>query len=342
MLSLWELPPGFTPRRRVAQQFKRWFWQYYTHWALQLVPVYGLAPINAIVSASLLSVILALLFGSLCTAGSVFAVLKLSAERLRQSWQEQAAAPEQPEWVEEFSKAPEVQQIFSWDTSRTLDRNPIAWLQEYSWTARLTKWGWFLAVLVAELVVMGSWEPREAPDSRFFLPAGLGLAISFSAVGSFRREYETGLLELLLVTPLSVRQLLRGRIWGICCHYFPAISVFLVLAWGDYVLNQRAYPTTHLVWPFLLAFFSMTILGLYFSLSQLNFFLGWLFTWALAFLIPINATLALLSADGLPRITAFGLPMAFQTAIGLIAWILLERRIRLRTFVTRKDQKLAV
>jgi hypothetical protein len=287
-------------------------------------------------------VILALLFGSLCTAGSVFAVLKLSAERLRQSWQEQAAAPEQPEWVEEFSKAPEVQQIFSWDTSRTLDRNPIAWLQEYCWTARLTKWGWFLAVLVAELVVMGSWEPREAPDSRFFLPAGLGLAISFSAVGSFRRENETGLLELLLVTPLSVRQLLRGRIWGICCHYFPAISVFLVLAWGDSVLNQRAYPTTLLVWPFLVALFSMTILGLYFSLSQLNFFLGWLFTWALAFLIPMNATLALLSADELPRITVFGLPMAFQIAIGLIAWFLLERKIRLRTFVTRKDQKLAV
>jgi ABC-type transport system involved in multi-copper enzyme maturation permease subunit len=300
------------------------------------------APINAIVSGSSLSVFLGLLFGAFCTAGAFFCVLKLSTERLRQTWHEQAAAPEQPEWVEEFSKAPEVQQIFSWDTSRTLDRNPIAWLQEYSWTARLTKWGWFLVVLVGELMVMGSWDPREAPHSRFYLPAGLALAIAFSAAGSFRRENETGLLELLLVTPVSVRQLLRGRIWGIFSHYFPAISVFLVLAWGDHLLNQRAYLTTHMVWPFLLAFFSMTILGLYLSLGELNFFLAWLLTWALAFLIPTVATVVLFPWDELPRFTVFGLPLAFQAAIALLAWFLLERKIRLRTFVTRRDQKLAL
>jgi hypothetical protein len=196
-------------------------------------------------------------------------------------------------------------------------------------------------VFVAGLMVM-SWDPREAPHSRFYLPAGLALAIAFSAAGSFRRENETGLLELLLVTPLTVPQLLRGRIWGIFSHYFPAISVFLVLAWGDHVLNQRAYATTHLVWPFLLAFFSMTILGLYLSLGQLNFFLGWLLTWCLAFLIPVVVTVVLFPSNELSRLTVFGPPLAFQVAIALLAWILLERKIRLRTFVTRKEQKLAL
>jgi ABC-type transport system involved in multi-copper enzyme maturation permease subunit len=300
-----------------------------------------IAPINAIISASLTNLVVALLTGVLCLSAAVGFILKLSARQLRETWQEQTAAPEQPGWVEDFSKAPEVQQLFSWDTSRTLDRNPIAWLQEYSWTARLTKWGWFLVVLVVGLMVM-SWDPREAPNSRFYLPAGLALAIAFSAAGSFRRENETGLLELLLVTPLSVRQLLRGRIWGIFSHYFPAISVFLVLAWGDYVLNQRAYPTTNLVWPFLLAFFSMTILGLYLSLGQLNFFLGWLLTWALAFLIPVVSTVVLFPSDKLSRLTVFGLPLGFQVAIALLAWFFLERKIRLRTFVTRKEQKLSL
>jgi len=51
------------------------------------------APINAIVSASPLSVFVGLLFGSFCTAGAFFCVLKLSAERLRKTWHEQAAAP---------------------------------------------------------------------------------------------------------------------------------------------------------------------------------------------------------------------------------------------------------
>jgi hypothetical protein len=54
------------------------------------------------------------------------------------------------------------------------------------------------------------------------------------------------------------------------------------------------------------------------------------------------ATIALLPSDEHPRIIGFGLPLAFQLAIGLIAWFLLERKIRLRTFVTRKEQKLAL
>jgi hypothetical protein len=298
--------------------------------------------LNAVVSASPFKVIVALVTSSLCLATTVVYVLKLSAARLRQSWQEQTAAPERPQWVEGFSSAPEVRAIFAWNKNRTLDRNPVAWLQEYSWTARLTKWGWFLVVLLAELVVLGSWEPRNAPESRWFLPAGLALVVAFSAVGSFRRENETGLLELLLVTPLSVRQLICGRVWGICCHYFPAVSVFLVLAWGDYLLNPRAYPTGQLAGTFLLSLFSMTIVGLYLSLSRLNFFLAWLLTWAIAFLVPLSATIALLRGDDLPRAAVVGLPLVFQVAMAAFALFLLERKIRLRTFVTRKDEKLGL
>jgi len=36
------------------------------------------------------------------------------------------------------------------------------------------------------------------------------------------------------------------------------------------------------------------------------------------------------------------LPLVFQAAIGLLAWFLLERKIRLRAFVTRKEQKMAL
>jgi ABC-type Na+ efflux pump permease subunit len=297
-----------------------------------------IAPLNAVVSASSFKLIVALVTCSLCLAIAVGYVLKLSAARLRESWQEQTAAPERPEWVEGFSSAPEVRAIFAWNKNRTLDRNPVAWLQEYSWTARLTKWGWFLVVLVAELAVMGGWEPRRAPESRWFLPAGLALALAFSAVASFRREYETGLLELLLITPLSVRQLLRGRIWGICCHYLPAVSIFLVLACGDYVLNPRAYLTSQLVWAFVLGLFSMMMVGLYLSLGRLNFFLAWLLTWTLSFLIPIVATIGLMPPDDI----LFGLPLIFQVVMAVVAWFLLERKIRLRTFVTRKEQKLGL
>jgi len=86
----------------------------------------------------------------------------------------------------------------------------------------------------------------------------------------------------------------------------------------------------------------MTILGLYLSLGQLNFFLAWLLTWVMAFLIPIVATVVLFPSGELSRVTVFGLPLVFQAAIGLLAWFLLERKIRLRAFVTRKEQKMAL
>jgi ABC-type transport system involved in multi-copper enzyme maturation permease subunit len=306
----------------------------------------GQAACFALLNAGILppptSLPVALLTRTLWLGVAVGLILKLSNRRLRQTWQEQAAAPERPQWVEGFSRAPEVQAIFAWDKSRTLDRNPIAWLQEYSWTARLTKWGWFLAVLVAELVVMRGWDPRPAPQSRWILPMGLALAVAFSAVGSFRRENETGLLELLLVTPLSVRQLVCGRIWGICCHYFPAVSIFLVLAWGDLMLNQRAYPTGQLAWLFLVALFSTMTVGLYLALGRLNFFLAWLLTWGLAFLAPLSVTIALLRRGNLPQAAVVGLPLVFEIAIGSLVLFLLDRKIRLRAFVKRKEQKLGL
>ena len=34
--------------------------------------------------------------------------------------------------------------------NRSLDRNPIGWLHQYSWSARLTKWGWCFVVIALE------------------------------------------------------------------------------------------------------------------------------------------------------------------------------------------------
>lgn len=160
-------------------------------------------------------------------------ILWASVRRLQATWQQDSAGPEQPRWVKLFSSSEFWQSFFHWDSSRTLDRNPIAWLQEYSWTARLTKWGWLVVVLVTEFVLLTNFGIRRSPYWQPLLTVALGLGIAFSAVGSFRREQETGLLELLLVTPLSVRQLLGGRFWGICCHYFPALAILWVGWSGD-------------------------------------------------------------------------------------------------------------
>jgi hypothetical protein len=97
-------------------------------------------------------------------------VINQSVRRLSQTWQDESTSGAQPSWVKLFSSSEFWQELFTWDKGRTLDRNPVAWLQEYSWTARLTKWGWFILLLGAELIVAIvwltprriSWQPAQA------------------------------------------------------------------------------------------------------------------------------------------------------------------------------------
>ena len=161
-------------------------------------------------------------------------VIAASAGRLRRSWDQDAAAPEQPKWTKLFSGSAFWRGMFHWNRGGALDRNPMAWLQEYSWTARLTKWGWFLAMLVAEgfvIMAVPSWQPQ--------VTLALSLGVAFSAAGCFRRERQSGLLEVLLVTPISARKIIAGRLWGIFSHFSPALLV-LVLCWnaGRYLHPQ--------------------------------------------------------------------------------------------------------
>jgi len=167
------------------------------------------------------------------------------------------------------------------------------------------------------------------------MTAVLASGIAFSAAGSFRRERQSGLLELLLVSPLSARQLIHGRIWGIGCHYLPAIAV-LVIAWiGDRYLNQKFYMTGpwHLLFLNPLIPGSILFLGLYLSLSSMNFILSWLLTWVVAFVIPVLVSTVLFSSDVPHLLLAFILPSIFHLLLIGVFWILLYRRLRLRTFL---------
>ncbi len=276
-------------------------------------------------------------------------LLRASIRRLQATWHEEAAAPEQPRWVqawvEIFSASPTWQSFFQWDKGHTLDRNPIAWLQEYSWTARLTKWGWFMLLLVAFFVLLADPDSRRAPLGYYLVTGGLALGVAFSAVGSFRREQETGLLELLLVTPLSVRQFLGGRLWGMCGHYLPAVGILWVCWTGLRLLGPKLQHNdvmTAMV-PNPVAFVSLMMLGLYLSLSRLNFFLAWLLAWVAAFILPLLAIVALGRFAGAGPRLAFGLPIVFQLTMTALLWWLLERNLRRRTFVlARADKSLLV
>jgi ABC-type Na+ efflux pump permease subunit len=275
-------------------------------------------------------------FGRLISCLTVFwLVLRASTHRLKGTWQEEAAAPEQPRWVQLFSDSEFWQEAFRWDRSRARDQNPVAWLQEYSWTARLTKWGWFLLMLTAEILALSNWDDQRFAGWQPWLTATLALGIAFSTAGSFRRERQEGLLELLLVTPLSVRQVLGGRFWGICCHYLPAAAVLLVGWSGDRLLNPRLYQAdvANLIFPNPIAFCTLVVTGLYLSLKRLNFLLGSALTWVTSFLVPVLMSLVLVRAAHWSTDSASVVVSAGQVPLVVFFWFLLHRNLTCRSFL---------
>jgi ABC-type Na+ efflux pump permease subunit len=315
-------------------------------WGLALASMLWAHPLALILPGGWLRrhwFVILLLPNVICSTLVFALLLRASIRRLKRTWHEESAAPEQPRWVQAwtqiFSTSPFWQTLFRWNKSRTLDRNPVAWLQEYSWTARLTKWGWFVLLLLAVFFVLADASSLRTGFPQYFLTGALALGVSFSAVGSFRREQQTGLLELLLVTPLTVRQLLGGRLWGICAHYLPALGI-LWFGWtGARLLSPRLQsdPLMLVMFPNPLAFVSLMVVGLYLSLSPINFFLAWFFTWVVAFILPL--LLIIFLGSFAEAALAFMLTSFLQVAFAALLWNLLQRKVQERAFLLRRADK---
>jgi ABC-type transport system involved in multi-copper enzyme maturation permease subunit len=261
--------------------------------------------------------------------------LEALAHQLRENWQKELTSPPQPDWVKIFSNSEFWQSLFRWNTSRTLDRNPIAWLQEYSWTARLTKWGWLILMLVAQLFTLLADHSFVAYQTRLNMAIALGIA--FSASGSFRRERETGALELLLVTPLQARDLVGGRLWGVWCHFLPAMAVL----YSCWFMNPYAHSQNSWLWLFfgLSSFLLLPAIGLYFSILPMNFLVATLATAGVGLLLPWSLLLSvnfLWEPYGLGVRTNVIVLCGLQAVAALFAAWHLYRILSRREFVASK------
>jgi ABC-type transport system involved in multi-copper enzyme maturation permease subunit len=164
----------------------------------------------------------------------LLAALRFAGWRVKRSWQDQIRSARHNSWLKRYC-TPVLKRWFVRSMRRALERNPIAWLQQYSWKARATKWGLCLLAVVAESAVLGG-NAYFNGESHVMIILLLILAAAFllAGVNGFFHEKKSGALELILVSPLSVNQIIFGRVWGLWRQFFPA--VFLLLA-SDFLLR---------------------------------------------------------------------------------------------------------
>jgi ABC-type transport system involved in cytochrome c biogenesis permease component len=224
--------------------------------------------------------------------GLLAGVIILSAWHIRRHWQDKPKTKRQAE-VESFFCTPVFWKgAFRKWMRRSLERNPIGWLEKRRWSGRVTAWIWFSIMIsfASTAVSLTSFYRGDGASMLNALMWLLLISMAYVAAGSFRRERETGALELIVVTPLSEREIIFGRLRGLWGHFLPAFAVWVaVVLYISWVLRTW---TTEEGWhwftllQFVVYYAIVPILGLYFSLRSRFVLLAWAGTIATGYVLP--------------------------------------------------------
>jgi len=284
-------------------------------------------------------------------------VLGFAAWRLARAWQDKIPSIRQENLVRRYC-TPVFKGWFARRTGRILDRNPIAWLQQYSWKARLLKWVLCLAFVVVETAafMVGPTDDnqRDIIEPLFILTFAAGM--TFAGINSFAEEKHSGALELILITPIPINQIILGRVRGVWEQFLPAA---LMLACFDAGLHWIGSNSSYGFWgfensflylvkllPAVCVFFTFPVFALYSALRFKNQIAAAVMTWFLL-LLPYAFMRLLfwaLDATGFLPETGFmpyfdvkdfwgsrGLPLAYL-ALGLALFFRLRHRLSRRLY----------
>jgi ABC-type transport system involved in multi-copper enzyme maturation permease subunit len=218
--------------------------------------------------------------------------IEIAARNLRRYWREEPPSARQV-WLEKKLFTPIVMVSFlrGW-MRRKLERNPIGWLEQRSWSGRLVTWGWFAVMISIYSAAFSNTDVSRSLEiiQKFMAWLLLGV-IAVTAAGSFQRERETGVLELLLVSPMTVGQIIGGRLRGLWGQFLPAFFTLLVI-W-DYLSTlfpyERAAPGV--IGFFCGSFLALPVVGLYYSLRRSNFISAFLSTVLMGVAVPFGLRL---------------------------------------------------
>ena len=234
---------------------------------------------------------------ALIAAGVFAAVVRSAARRLRAGVDPQMSRVADSAWRSALAVPFMLREELRNASRRQLSRNPIGWLHSRTTGARLTKWLWALGAACG-----GSYMYHARIGGVVNLSLAMGAGMAFAAAGSFHRERDLGVMELILVSPLSVAQIVWGRMRGLWMQFLPAI-VAVAAVKSTYALRYFQFEFTILLYMAGI-YLAMAPIGLYFSLAAKNIVTAWIQTIFLAL--------------GAPFIVA-GL---FELAVNLIAyWI---------------------
>jgi hypothetical protein len=279
-------------------------------------------------------------------------VAVLAAWFTKRSWQDRPPHPLSI-WFKEKLCTPVVMlDLLQRWMKRNLERNPIGWLEQRTWSGRLVIWGWFATMISVYSLVLTdpNYFMRNLTAVHVIMGWLLLLSMAVNASTSFRRERETRVLELLLVSPLSESQIILGRLRGLWGQFLP--SMLLLLGGWLYLSSAlRHNEDGNFVGFFAASYVAVPVIGLHYSLSNRNFLTALIATVLVGMIGPAIlssvVTFMVQIALGLDPSSRWGLatplqqlienlfhPVLVQLVIAAWFWWWMHRRLVGRRFVT--------
>jgi ABC-type transport system involved in cytochrome c biogenesis permease component len=270
---------------------------------------------------------------------ALMAAIFLAGYKTSRVWQEEPPSARQAALERIFLRPVLWLSLFRRWMRHKLERNPIGWLEQRTWSGRVVTWGW-LAVIISlySAVLTDPGFLRGNNDLQPVMAWLLAGSIALSAAGSFRRERESGVLELLLVSPLGENAIISGRLRGLWSQFLPAFGTLLAV-WL-YLSNLLRDPGNQSeIWFFASTFLGLPVIGLYFSLRCRGFMSAALATALLGIVVPLLLPGALerlwwtyISYPGSLNLDPSGGASVIQFLIAVICWLRLHDQLKRRSF----------
>ncbi|HEU5069062.1 MAG TPA: hypothetical protein VFV96_01465 [Verrucomicrobiae bacterium] len=280
----------------------------------------GFGPVIGATSVATFRSILFTSGSALLMALLVLGLALLTAARLMAGrWQETPPPPWLVRWRQRLCTPVVMLGLLRRWMKHKLEHNPVGWLEQRTWSGRLVVWGWLAAMIstYSLLLTDSNFYTRSFATCHDILGWTLVVSMAINASLSFRRERESRVLELLLVSPLREGEIILGRLRGLWGQFLPAM-VFLLLGWTylSTALHRMDddFPT---MLRLAVRFITVPVVGLYFSLVCRNFLTALLLTLLVGLAVP----LALRS-------------LLVQLVIVCFLWVRLRIRLERRQFAT--------
>ncbi|MEY4386366.1 MAG: hypothetical protein RLY20_1649 [Verrucomicrobiota bacterium] len=266
----------------------------------------------------------------------------------KRNWQQRPPNP-LLEWLRvKFTRPVIARDVLRGWMRHSLERNPIGWLERRTWSGRTVIWGWFAVMISVYSLILtdARYLTHNFSGIHLFMGWTLLASMAMNASMSFRRERETRVLELLLVSPLKENQIIHGRVRGLWGQFLPSIGLLLA-GWTYLCTALNKFPdNVGAMFTMLVAFLAVPIIGLYFSLVCRNFLTALVWTILVGLMLPtfpqgMFHLIAIIFRGAV--IIDFGWldylfhPVVFQTSLAaLLLWRLRHRLVH-RRFATETN-----